>query len=190
MLQSTCLKDHINTFGIDQLLSNNDMFEQKCLQNIKELYKHAGKCDNQQKIKDILEAPVVSTPEGFTNNSPIYPMTPTPDNKTSARKSLCLFTNILDVEKKTAICTFGAAKSNCKSIKSGTTPWALKPKKKGRSKINDQVKKSLYNPKQVVQSTITNDFLKVNIDVHTEPQHVTEFLLRLLPLLVRHLMVQ
>ena len=99
MLQSPRIKYQVKTIGIDQLLSNNDMFEQKCLQNIKELYKHAGKCDNQQKIKDILEAAIVSTTEGFTNNTPIYPMTPTSPNKPSARKSLCLFTNILDAKK-------------------------------------------------------------------------------------------
>ena len=53
---------------------------------------------------------MVSTPEGFTNNSPISPMTPTQVKKPSASKSLCLFTNILDVKKKTAICRVGAAK--------------------------------------------------------------------------------
>ena len=123
MLQSTCLKDHINTFGIDQSLSNSALFEHIFLQNINKLYQHTGKCDYQQKCKDILEAAMISTPEGFTNNSPRYPMTPTPVNKTSARKSLCLFTNILYVKKKTVICQFGAAKSNRKSIKAGTTPW-------------------------------------------------------------------
>ena len=45
---------------------------------------------------------MVSTPEGFTNNSPIYSMTPTPVKKPSDRKALCLFTNILDVKNKTA----------------------------------------------------------------------------------------
>ena len=44
-------------------------------QKHKKLYKHAGKCDNQKQFKDILEAAMVSTPEGFTNDSPRYPMT-------------------------------------------------------------------------------------------------------------------
>ena len=57
-------------------------------------------------------------------------MTPTPVKKPSDRKSLCLFTNILDVKKKTSICQVGDAKSKRKAIKSGTTPWALKPKNK------------------------------------------------------------
>ena len=85
-LQSPRLKYHIQTIGIHPSLSNNDIYEHKCLENIKKLYKQAGKCDNQQQFKDIFEAAMVSTPEGFTNNSPIYPMKPTPVNKPSSQK--------------------------------------------------------------------------------------------------------
>ena len=42
-----------------------------------------------------------------------------------------MFTNILDVKKKTATRQFGAATSKRKAIKYGTTPWALKKKRKG-----------------------------------------------------------
>ena len=59
------------------------------------LYKQAGKCDYQQQFKDIIEAVMVSTPEGFTNYSPISPSTSTLVKKPSARKSLCMFTNVL-----------------------------------------------------------------------------------------------
>ena len=45
---------------------------------------------------------MVSNPEGFTNDSPISPMISKTVKKPSARKSLCLFTNILDAKKKTA----------------------------------------------------------------------------------------
>ena len=62
MLQSLCLKDHLQTIGIDQHLSNNDPYKHKCLEKIKKLYKHAGKCGNQQQFKDILEADMVYTP--------------------------------------------------------------------------------------------------------------------------------
>ena len=103
MLQSTFLKDDAKTVGIDQSLRNIALFEHKCLQNIKKLYKHDGKWDDQQKFKDILGATMISTPEGITNNSPRSPMKPTPVKKPIARKSLCLFTNILDVKKKAAI---------------------------------------------------------------------------------------
>ena len=60
--------------------------------------KQAGKCDDQQKFKDILEAAMVSTPEVFIDNSPIYLMTSPTVKEPRAEKSLCLFTNILDVE--------------------------------------------------------------------------------------------
>ena len=85
-------------------------FEQKYLKNIKKKYQHAGKCDNQQKLKDILDAAMVSTPEGFTDESPNVPMPSTRVKKPSASKSLCLFTNIFDVKKKTAKCRIGATK--------------------------------------------------------------------------------
>ena len=86
--------------GIDQYLSNNAIYEHKCLKNIKKLYKQAGKCDDQQKFKDILEAAMVFTPKGITENSPIFPMTSTPFKKPSSQKSLCMFTNILELKKK------------------------------------------------------------------------------------------
>ena len=62
MLQSPCLKYHMKNIGIDQSLSNSDIFEDRCLQNINKLYKHAEKCDNQQQFKYILEDATVSTP--------------------------------------------------------------------------------------------------------------------------------
>ena len=101
MLQSLRIKYHVQNIGIDPSLRNNTIYEHKCLENIKKLYKQAGKCDDQQKFKDIIEAAMVSTPEGFTNNSPISPMTSTPTKKLSAQKSLCLFTNIFEVKRKT-----------------------------------------------------------------------------------------
>ena len=102
MLQSLRLKYHVQTIGIHPSLSNNAIYEHKFLENIKKLYKQAGKCDDQQQFKDILEADMGSTPKGFTDNSPISPMKPTAVKKPSAQKSLCMFTNILDVNKKTA----------------------------------------------------------------------------------------
>ena len=101
---------------------------------INKLYKQAGKCDNQQQFKDILEADVVSTTEGFNNNSLRSTMTPTTVKKPSARKSMCIFTNILDV-KKSAIRRVGGAKSKRKADKAGTTPIETKSKRK--IKIND-----------------------------------------------------
>ena len=92
-----------------------------------------------------------------------------------------MFTNVLDVKNKTDTRQVGADKSKCKEIKSVTTPWVLKPKRKLNSKINDQINKSLYkwimHHPQVVQSPIVNDCLKVNIHVHAEPQLVPKLLL-------------
>ena len=76
MLQSPRLKYRMKTIGIDQSFSNSTIFEQRYLQNIKKLYKHAEKCDNQQQFKDVLEAAMVSTTEGINDNTSIYPMTP------------------------------------------------------------------------------------------------------------------
>ena len=42
---------------------------------------------------------MVSTPEGFTNNS-ISPRPSTPVKKPSARKLLCVLINVLEVKKK------------------------------------------------------------------------------------------
>ena len=39
MLQSPRLKYHVKTIGIDKSLSNNAIYEEKCLENIKKLYK-------------------------------------------------------------------------------------------------------------------------------------------------------
>ena len=109
-------------------------------------------------------------------------MTSTPFKKPSAQKSLCLFTNILDV-KKTATRQVGAAKYKRKAIKYTNTPWALKQNQKLNSNIDEQIKKSLYNwivhDPQVVQLPIANYFLKVKIDGHTEPQLVSKLLLQL-----------
>ena len=107
-LQSPRLEDHMKTIGIDQSFYNKSSFEHKFLNNIKKIYQHSGKCDYQQNIKDILNDAMVSTSEGVTHESPNVPMTSTPVRKPSASKSLFLFTNILNVKKKTEKCRVGA----------------------------------------------------------------------------------
>ena len=56
----------------------------------------------------------------------------------------------------------------------------MKKKRTGYSKINEQIKKYLYNwiihHPQVVQSPIANNGLKVKIDGYTKPQLVPKFL--------------
>ena len=62
MLQSSRLEDHMNTIGIDQSSFTKSSFEHKCMNNIKKIYQHTGKSDDQQNLKDILEAALPSTP--------------------------------------------------------------------------------------------------------------------------------
>ena len=134
MLQSSCLEYHMKTIGINQSSFTRFSFEHKCLNNIKKIYQHAGKCDDQQNLKDILEADLLSTPQGVTYDSPNMPMTSTPVKKPSARKSLCLFTNILNVKPKTEKRRFVAENSKRKAIKVGNSLWTKKIKRKGHSK--------------------------------------------------------
>ena len=54
--------------------------------------------------------------------------------KPSASKSMCLFTNILDVQPKTAKRRFEAAKSRRKSRKVCNSLWTKKNKEKGIQK--------------------------------------------------------
>ena len=100
MLQSSRPEDHMKTIGIARSLYTRSSFEHKCMNNIKNTYQHAGKWDDQQNLKDILDAAMMSTSEVAIVNSLNAPMTSTPVKKPSARKSLCLFTNILDVKPK------------------------------------------------------------------------------------------
>ena len=44
-------------------------FEHICMNNIKKIYQHAGKCDAQQNLKDIIDAVILYTTEGVTYHS-------------------------------------------------------------------------------------------------------------------------
>ena len=64
----------MKTIGIDKSLCTSSYSEHKCMNNIKKIYQHAGKCDDQQNFKDVLDDDMVSTPEGVTYNSPNVPI--------------------------------------------------------------------------------------------------------------------
>ena len=68
----------MKTIGVDQSLCKSSSFEHKCLNNIKKIYQHAGKCDDQQNLKDILDSAMVLIPEGVTDDSSNVTMTSTP----------------------------------------------------------------------------------------------------------------
>ena len=181
MLQSSRLEYHMKTIGIDQSLCTRSYFEHKFMNNIKNIYQHAGKCYDQQNVKDILDDAMISTPEEVTDSSPNVPMTSALLKKPSARKPLCLFTNILNVKPKTEKHRIVASKYKHIAMKVGTSQWTKK-KRKGHSKNNQQIKSNLYTwitrHTQVVQSPISNYFLKAMFDDQTEPQLVPKLLLQ------------
>ena len=162
MLQSSCIEDHMKTIGIERSSFSMYTFEHRCTNNIKNIYQHAGNCDDQKNprislrfswslhlptcwyiffmlfihlclkedLKDIIDAAILSTPEVFTDNIPNVHMPSTPVKKPSTRKSLCLFTNILDVQPKTAKRHFVAAKYRRKDMKVCNILWTKKIKTK------------------------------------------------------------
>ena len=60
MLQSSRLEDHMKTIGIYQSSFTRSSFER--MNNIKKIYQHAGKCNDQQNLKDIIDAAILSNP--------------------------------------------------------------------------------------------------------------------------------
>ena len=63
----------------------------------------SGNWDNQQQYKAILEAAMVSTPEGFTDNSTISPSQYVIVKNPGARKSIRKFSEALEVKYKTPV---------------------------------------------------------------------------------------
>ena len=117
------------TIIIDRSSFTRSSFEHRCMNNIKNIYQHAGKCDDQQNLKDIIDSVILFNPEGVTDHSPNVHLTSSPVKKLSARKSLCLFTNILYVQPKTAKRRFVAEKSRLKAMKVCNILWIKKTKR-------------------------------------------------------------
>ena len=124
---------------------------------------------------------MVMTTNYFIYDSPNVPMTSTAVKKPSASKSLCLFTNILNVKNKTKKYRVGDAESKRRSMKVGNRLWTNKTKRKGYSKINEYIKCNMYawiTPHtQVVQSPIYYDCLKIMFDYQTKTQLVPKLLI-------------
>ena len=81
MLQSSRLEDHMDIIGIDRSSFARSYFEHRFMNNIKKMYQHAGKCDDQRNLKDIIDAAILSTPEGVTDYSLNVHMTSKPVKK-------------------------------------------------------------------------------------------------------------
>ena len=60
----------MKTIDIYQSLLTRSSFEHRCMNNTKKIYQHAGKCDDQQNFKDIIESALLSTTEGFIDKIP------------------------------------------------------------------------------------------------------------------------
>ena len=157
-------------------------FEHRCMNNIKKIYQYAGKCEDQQNLNYILEAALLSTPEGFTDNSPNVHMPSSTVKKPSATQSLCLYTIYWMLNLKQQNVVLWLHNPNEKPWKWVIAFGQNKKKRKGHSKINEQIKRNLYTwitrHGQVFQSPIYNDCLKVLLDDQTEPQLFPFFLLQ------------
>ena len=91
------------TIVIYQLLISSALYEHVCLENINKLYKYAGKYDDQQQYKSIIETAMVSSIEVFIDNSPMPPRPSVTVKKPSTIKPLRKFTEAFDVKNKTAV---------------------------------------------------------------------------------------
>ena len=87
MLQSSRPEDHMKTIAIDQSSFTRSYFEHICMNNIKKIYQHAGKYGDQQNLKDVLGAALLSTPEGVIDNNPNVHIISTPVKKSSTSNS-------------------------------------------------------------------------------------------------------
>ena len=120
---------HIVTIGVEQSLSESAMYEHRCLENINKLYKYAVKCDYQEQYKAVIEATMVSTTEGFTENIPMSPRQPVTSIKTSARKSLHKLLDILEGRPKTYVLRFCATRVKNKATRSVSMLCSSIPKR-------------------------------------------------------------
>ena len=104
----------------------------------------AAKLDYQQQYTYIIEAAMVSTPEIFFENSSMSPSPSVNVKNPSARKSLHLFTEVLDIKNKTAFRRLCYDKTKRKEIRAVSMLWSIIPKMKGHTIINEWINKYLY----------------------------------------------
>ena len=109
------------------------MYGHRYLENIKKLYITAGKYDDKQKYKAMIEALMVSKPEGCTNNIPTTPNPYLLTKNPSVRKLLPQFTETLNVKHNTAVQRFGEAKAKRKAIKTCNVLWSNIEKRRGHT---------------------------------------------------------
>ena len=127
---------------------------------------------------------MVLTPEEFTDNSPIPPSQSVTVKYSSARKSLHQFSESFDIKPKTDVLKFCADRSKQNAIISVSMLWSGILKRWVHSKINQQVKKALYDcilqHHQVLQFPIANFRFRLSIEGQSETQLVPKTLLHVL----------
>ena len=98
-------------------------------------------------------------------------------------KSPYQFLYTLEVKPKTSIRRFFANESKHKAIRADSMLWSSIPKQRSHTKINQQVKKTIYNwilqHPQVVVYPIEYYCLKLSINGQVEPQLVPKLLFQL-----------
>ena len=87
-------KNRVNV-GVDRSLSNSEMYEHICIENIRKLYNSSGKFDEQKQYKAIIKEAMVSTPEGFSKKSTMSPSQYMTAKNPSANKLLYHFLEAL-----------------------------------------------------------------------------------------------
>ena len=125
---------------------------------------------------------MVSSPKLFTNNSPISPSPYATVKKTSARKPLNHFSEVLDFKQKTAVNRLSASRPNIKTTITGSMLWYSIPKRRGHTKINKCENIYIWIPQhlQVVQPPTANEIMKFSLDIHDEKWLVLKFYQRCL----------
>ena len=88
---------------------------------------------------------MVSTPEGFTYNSPMSSGPSVTEKQHNVRKSLRQFSETLDVKPNTDVCRLCADISKRKEIRAVIMLWYSLTKQLGHKKINECVKRALLN---------------------------------------------
>ena len=96
----------MKTIGIDQSSFARSYFEHRCMNNIRKIYQHVGKCDDQHNLKDIIDAAILSTPEGVTYNSPKIHMASKPV-KNQVLINHCVYSQkywVLNLKQPNVVC--------------------------------------------------------------------------------------
>ena len=160
------------TIVVDQFFKTVIFTKHKFLDDIKKLYKYAGKFDGEQQYKYIIESVMVSNPEVLINNITMTVEAPGINKKLTSIKLLHKCSGLFYVKQKNAVIRLGDANKNTKAIRKVNLLWSNIENRKGSTKINSCFFLDLYyfilNCSHVVQSPIVNYCIKVYIDVHTE----------------------